>query len=280
MPSGAGRTVTRRDLAASSIRRTTDAASSSAATRRAARPAAATPSLPSNGPTRRSTSARSSTASVEVAWTTAIACRSPITPLVSACIVDGISWTRARDIPTKRSPSVGDSRRASATSEPTDRAVSCRAACSRDRRTRSVARAWVAEAAPLIRSSSATRSTRSRSLRVSTSTEDSHARTPATCAGTPRLVATSGASPLCSRSLREATSTDDGAVASPATGPATRPAEPDAGRCVDPWSSRGAGVGGSTGRASEHRSCHRVPRPEPLLAKHVPLPCRNRTGVH
>ncbi len=80
IPSGAGRTVTRRDRTAASIRATTDAASSSAATRAAAAPACLTPSRPSNGPTRRSTSARSSTVSAAVAATTATATRSLHSP--------------------------------------------------------------------------------------------------------------------------------------------------------------------------------------------------------
>ena len=193
MPSGAGRTVTRRDRTAASIRATTAAASSSAATRRAARSAPLTPRRPRSGPTRRSTSARCSLESTAVTWARAIVCRSPHTPAVSASIVTGISCTRARARPTKRSPRVGDSRRARATSDPTDRATSCGATTSRERRTASVALACAAAAAPLTRSRSATRSMRSRSVRSSTSTEASHPRKTATGAATPD--APSGAAP-------------------------------------------------------------------------------------
>ncbi len=142
IPSGAGRTDTRRDRAAASNRATTDAASSSAATRRAARPTARGDSDPSSGPSRRSTSARSSRVNVAVSRATSRACRSPTTPSVRHRIVSGSSsHQRAGDTPTNRSPSVGDSRRASATSDPTDRRASRGAACSRDSRTASTARA-------------------------------------------------------------------------------------------------------------------------------------------
>ena len=76
-----------------------------------------------------------------MAVTTATATRSLHSPAVSAAIVCGISCTSARANPTNRSPSAGDSRRASATIEPTDRATSCGATISREHRTASVARA-------------------------------------------------------------------------------------------------------------------------------------------
>ena len=141
IPSGAGRTVTRRDRTAASIRRTTLPASSSAATRAAAAPAALTPSPPSNGPTRASTTPRSCTLNVAVAWTTATATRSLHTPADNAAIVRGISCTNARANPTNRSPKLGDSRRANATTDPTDRATSRGSTTSREHRTASVARA-------------------------------------------------------------------------------------------------------------------------------------------
>ena len=185
MPSGAGRTVTRRERTAASMRRTTAAASSSAATRRAAFPVARTPSRPSTGPSLRSSSARSCADSVADCCTTSTACRSWIAPAVSAFMVSGSSVTRARLSPTNRSPSVGDSRRARATSAPTDRATSWGATRSREHRRACVARACVADADPLRRSSAPTRSTRSRSDSPSTSTEANHAWKAATGAVTP-----------------------------------------------------------------------------------------------
>ena len=137
MPSGAARIVTRRDATAASMRRTTDAASSSAATLRAACSEAFTPSRPSSGPTRASTTARSAGDRHDVASTTLVACASEHRPEESARNVCGISCTSARLTRTKRSPQVGVSLRASATSEPIDRAASCGAATSRERRTSS-----------------------------------------------------------------------------------------------------------------------------------------------
>ena len=176
MPSAARRTLTRRERTAASIRRTTDAASTSAATRRAALSASVNPSPPSRGPTRRSTSARCSSESPDVACAIAAACRSEHSPAVSAAMVAGRWVSRARLKPTKRSPRVGDSRRANATSDATDRATSRGAICSRDLLRACTARACAADEAPLTRSSSAIRSTRSRSLRAPTSTEPNHAR--------------------------------------------------------------------------------------------------------
>ena len=144
MPSGAGQVVTRRERTAASIRRTTDAASSSAATRPAARVIPCTPRLPITPARRRSTSARSPTDRHAVAATIATACRSPMAPAVSAVMVWGISCTNARDNPTNRSPRDGDSRRASATWEPSERAESCGRTCSWERRSASVARACTA----------------------------------------------------------------------------------------------------------------------------------------
>ena len=141
IPSGAGRTDTRRLFTAAAIRATTPAASSSAATRAAAPAAPATPSRPSPGPTRRSTSARCSTVNVAVAATTATACRSEATPADSAAIVRGISCTNARANPTNRSPRAGDTRRANATCDPTDRPTSRGTLTSTEHRTASVARA-------------------------------------------------------------------------------------------------------------------------------------------
>ncbi len=188
IPSGAGRTLTRRDRTAASIRATTLAASSSAATRLAAPPAAFTPSRPNNGPTRASTSARSATLNVAVAWTTATATRSLHCPRDRAVIVAGISCTNARANPTNRSPMLGDSRRANATTDPTDRPTSCGATTSREQRSASVARACAADAAPFTRSSSATRSTRSRSDNEPTPTPASHPRNAATVPTAPAPV--------------------------------------------------------------------------------------------
>ena len=80
------------------------------------------------------------------------------------------SCTNARANPTNRSPRLGDSRRANATTDPTDAPTSCGATASREQRNASVARACAADAAPFTRSSSATRSTRSRSDNEPTST--------------------------------------------------------------------------------------------------------------
>ncbi len=182
IPSGAARTVTRRERTAASIRATTAAASSSAATARAARSAPRTPSRPSSGPTRPSNTARSATPSTQAAWATRTAAASEHTPAPNAPNVRGIWCTNTALTRTNRSPHHGDSRRANATSEPTERATSRGATTSRESRTASTNRACNAAAAPLTRSSSATRSTRSRSDAPPTSTEPSTSRNPRTTA--------------------------------------------------------------------------------------------------
>ena len=91
-------------------------------------------------------------------------------------MVCGISCTNARDNPTNRSPNLGDSRRANATTDPTDLATSCGATTSREHRNASVARACAADDAPFTASNPATRSTRSRSDKSSTSTAANHCR--------------------------------------------------------------------------------------------------------
>ena len=141
IPSGAGRTVTRRDRTAASIRATT--------TRRVQlgrHPRRRPPGLRHPQPAQQRTHPGIHhpplpTTSVAVAATTATATRSPHTPADSAAIVCGISCTNARANPTNRSPNVGDSRRANATTDPTDRATSCGATTSREHRNASVARA-------------------------------------------------------------------------------------------------------------------------------------------
>ena len=112
--------------------------------------------------------------------TTATATRSPTSPAPSATIRHGISCTNARDNPTNRSPKLGDSRRANATTDPTERATSRGATTSREQRSASVARACPADAAPFTRSNAATSSTRSRSDNEAASTPASHARNPST----------------------------------------------------------------------------------------------------
>ena len=76
-----------------------------------------------------------------MACTTATATRSLHSPADREAMVAGISCTNARDNPTNRSPKDGDSRRANATVDPTDRATSCGATTSREHRSASVARA-------------------------------------------------------------------------------------------------------------------------------------------
>ena len=106
--------------------------------------------------------------------------RSHTSPALSAAISCGISCTNALLNPTNRSPNVGDSRRANATTDPTERATSCGATTSREHRNASVARACAADEAPLTRSKLATRSTRSRSLSASGSTLANHCRNEST----------------------------------------------------------------------------------------------------
>ncbi len=95
----------------------------------------------------------------------------------------GISCTNARANPTNRSPNVGDSRRANATTDPTDRATSCGATTSREHRNRIRGPSLSRRRRPLHPLQLATRSTRSRSV----NTADPH---PPTTPGTPSTTPT------------------------------------------------------------------------------------------
>ena len=92
----------------------------------------------------------------------------------------GSSITSARLTRTNRSPRLGDSRRASATSDPTDRTASLGALTGRDSDSACTERACVADAVPFSRSSWATSSTRSRSLSDRGSTAERRQRNSAT----------------------------------------------------------------------------------------------------
>ena len=181
MPSGAGRTPTRRDAAARRRRSTSAAWSRSAQTRWAARDRPWSPSVVRHPDSRRSASSRSAAARHAVSRTTIVARHSLICPAVRAAIVHGSSWTSARATPTCRSACPGETRRASATSDraarrcsdacrsdSSSRATAADTSPSRCSTKRSVARACRADAAPLVDSRRATTSRSSASPRPST----------------------------------------------------------------------------------------------------------------
>jgi hypothetical protein len=123
--------------------------------------AAFPPSRPANS---RSTSARCSRDRHAVSRTSNVAAYSEISPAHNAANVCGISTTRACENPTNRDPQYGDSRRASAISDPIPRARSRtgtpanRRASRRDSLNATVNRACAAAAAAFNVSNTAIRS--------------------------------------------------------------------------------------------------------------------------